>query len=181
MNDSASRQTIQTPGTDGAVSRVIAAAVASSAFAIPLAMSLSSQPSPNHPLIFLWYKTLRQPQFKPPDWMFPVAWTAIEAGLANCAYRLLRSPSSVPRRDALMLWGWNVLLIGGWSRLFFKRHDLAVSSLAAASLALTSAAMVKQTAKVDKVAAASAVPLVAWATFATVLTTTIWVMNKRRR
>lgn len=165
---------------DGVASPFVAAALASSAFTVPLVMSLSSQPSPNHPLIFLWYRSLRQPQFKPPDWLFPVAWTAIEAGLANCAYRLLRSAASPPRRSALMLWGWNVFLIGGWSRLFFKRHELAVSSLAAASLAFTSAAMVKQTAKVDKVAAASAVPLVAWATFATVLTTTIWLMNKRR-
>ena len=178
---SLSHQAEHDSSVEAGASPALAAAVASSAFTVPLAMSLSSQPSPNHPLIFLWYKSLSQPSFKPPDWLFPVAWTAIEAGLANCGYRLLRSAPSPARRRALTLWGWNLLVIGGWSRLFFKRHELAASSAVAASLALTSAALVKETAEVDKPAAASAVPLVAWATFATVLTTTIWLMNKRRR
>jgi benzodiazapine receptor len=161
-------------------SRAAAAAIASCAFAVPLALSLSSTPSPNHPRTLLWYISLRKPMFKPPDWLFPVAWTGIEAGLAVAAYRLLRAAPSSARTKALTLWGWNVLMIGGWSRLFFGRHQLAVSTVAAASLIATSAEFVREAKHVDNTSARAGMPLVGWVTFATVLTATIWYMNKRK-
>lgn len=158
----------------------VAAAVASCSLAIPLAMSLSSVPSPNHPLTLLWYKALREPRFKPPDWAFPVAWTAIELSLARAAYRLLRAPPSAARRNAIGLWGANILMIGGWSQLFFKRRNLGASTVAAAGLVATSVAFVVESKKVDKSAARAGIPLVAWVAFATVLTGTIWQLNRRR-
>ena len=110
-----------------------AAAIASSAFVVPLALSLSSTPSPNHPGTFLWYRSLREPWFKPPDALIPLAWTGIEAALAVAGYRLLRAAPGSARSRALAVWGWNIFMIGGWSRLFFKRHNLGVSTVAAAS------------------------------------------------
>ena len=41
-------------------------------------------------------------------------------------------------------------MIGGWSRLFFKRHNLGVSTIAAASLVATSVAFVNEARVVDK-------------------------------
>jgi tryptophan-rich sensory protein len=157
-----------------------AAAIASCALTVPLAMSWSSAPSPNHPLNLAWYKSLREPRFKPPDWSFPVSWAAIEGSLALAAYRLLRAAPSAPRSTALALWGWNVVMIGGWSRLFFKRHRLGVSTVAAASLIATSGAFVREARRVDKTAANAGLPLVGWVAFATVLTATIWHLNSRR-
>ena len=162
------------------VSRPVAAVIASCAFAVPLALSISSSPSPRHPRTFAWYRSLREPSFKPPDWVFPIAWTTIQSGLATAAYRLLRAPNSVARTNALALWGWNVLMIGGWSRLFFKRHKLAASTIAAGSMVATSAMFVKEAKRVDSTAANAGVPLVGWLTFATVLTTSIWWLNRRR-
>ena len=172
MNDSVQK----TPS----MSASAAAAIASCAFTVPVALSLSSTPSPNHPRTMLWYLTLREPMFKPPDWLFPVAWTAIEAGLATAAYRLLRAEPSAARTKALALWGWNVSMIGGWSRLFFKRHNLGVSAIAAAGLVATSAAFVHEAKRVDKTASRAGLPLVGWVAFATVLTATIWRMNSRK-
>jgi len=158
-----------------------AAAVASCAFAVPLALSASSSPSPNHPRTFLWYQTLKEPAFKPPDWAFPVAWAGIEALLATAAYRLLRSTPSPARTRALGLWSWNVFMIGGWSRLFFKRQAIGASTVAAATMIATSAAFVRAAKPVDTIASRAGVPLVGWVTFATALTATIWLMNPRRR
>ena len=126
-----------------------------------------------------WYRSLREPAFKPPDWLFPVAWTVIEGALALSAYRLLRARPSEARTRALALWGWNVFMIGGWSRLFFKRHQLAVSTVAAASLVATSVAFVKEAKDVDTTASRAGLPLVGWVAFATVLTATIWHLNRR--
>ena len=162
------------------MSGAAAAAIASCAFTVPLALSLSSTPSPNHPRTMLWYLTLREPAFKPPDWLFPVAWTAIEAGLATAAYRLLRAAPSAARSKALALWGWNVFMIGGWSRLFFKRHNLGVSTVAAAALVATSVAFVNKAKQVDESASRAGLPLVGWVAFATVLTATIWHLNSRK-
>ena len=162
------------------VSKPVAAAIASCAFIVPLGLSLSSTPTPNHPRTFLWYLSLREPAFKPPDWLFPVSWTAIETGLAVAAYRLVRARPSAARTKSLALWGWNVFMIGGWSRLFFKRHQLAVSTVAAASLVATSVAFVKESKKVDRIASRAGIPLVGWVAFATVLTATIWHLNKRK-
>jgi benzodiazapine receptor len=165
----------------GIPSKPVAAALSSSAFVIPIALSLSSTPTPNHPRTMLWYLSLKEPVFKPPDWLFPIAWTVIEAGLATSAYRVLRAAPSAARTRSLALWGWNVLMIGGWSRLFFKRHQLAVSTAAAASLVVTSVGLVKQANKVDTIASRAALPLVGWVAFAAVLTATIWHLNRGRR
>jgi tryptophan-rich sensory protein len=162
------------------ISAPAAAAIASCAFALPLALSISSTPSPNHPRTLLWYLSLREPRFKPPDWVFPSAWGVIETALAVAAYRLLRAAPSAARTRALALWGWNVFMIGGWNRYFFKRHNLPLSTVAAAGLAATSAAFVNEAKHVDKTASRAGLPLVGWVAFATVLTATIWHLNSRR-
>jgi tryptophan-rich sensory protein len=162
------------------LSATAAAAVASCAFTVPLALSAGSTPSPNHPRTMAWYLSLREPAFKPPDWAFPVSWTAIEAALATAAYRLLRAEPSAQRTKALALLGWNVFMIGGWSRLFFKRRNLGQSTLAAATLVASSVAFVEAAKPIDRTASRAGLPLVGWVAFATVLTATIWGLNSRR-
>jgi tryptophan-rich sensory protein len=128
-----------------------------------------------------WYLSLREPGFKPPDWVFPFAWAAIEGGLATAGYRLLRAAPSAERTKALALLGWNVFMIGGWSRLFFKRRSLSVSTVAAATMVVSSAAFVRAARPVDRTASTAGLPLVGWVAFATVLTAAIWSLNSRRR
>ena len=157
-----------------------AAAIASCAFAVPLALSISSTPSPNHPRTMFWYLSLRKPSFKPPDWVLPAAWSVIEAALAVAAYRLLRAAPSAPRSKALALWGWNIAMIGSWNRYFFKWRNLPLSTVAAAGLVATSVAFVNEAKHVDKPASRAGLPLVGWVAFATVLTATIWHLNSRK-
>lgn len=163
------------------VSTAAAAAISASALILPALVSMSSTPTPNHPRILRWYKSLREPRFKPPDALFPLAWSGIDAALAVAGYRLLRSSPSATRSRALFLWGWNVLTIGGWSRLFFKRQNLMASTVAAAGLVATSVAFVDQAKRVDRASAQAGLPLVGWVVFATVLTATIWHLNPRKR
>jgi len=143
-------------------------------------MSASSSPSPNHPRVFLWYQFLRKPWFKPPDWVIPLAWFGIEGALSAAAYRLLRSSPTPDRGRALSLLAWNVIMIGGWSRLFFKRRQLGTSTVAAAAMVASGVEYVRQASKVDAAAARAGIPFVAWVSFATVLTATIWSLNRRR-
>ena len=158
--------------------RPAAAAIASAAYLVPYALSRSTMPTPGHPRVFLWYRTLRQPWFKPPDLAIPIAWTAIETGLAVAAYRLLRQPSGKARDRSLAWLGGNVVAIGAWSRLFFGNRDLPASTAAAAAMIVSGSAYVAEARKTDEVAAAAGVPFTAWVAFATVLTAAIWRRNR---
>ncbi len=160
------------------MSRTAAAVLASGVYLVPFALSRSTTPTPGHPTVSAWYYSLRQPAFKPPDVVIPLAWGGLQTGLAVAAYRLLRSPSSPARTRAL---GWltgNVFAIGGWSRLFFGGRNLPGSTVAAATMIATGSAYVAEARSVDKVAAAAGVPFMAWVGFATVLTAAIWRLNR---
>ncbi len=158
--------------------RLVAALLASAAYLVPFALSRSTTPTPDHPKILLWYATLRQPRFKPPDVVIPIAWVGLETGLAVAAYRLLRRPPGAARNRALGWLAGNLVAIGGWSRLFFGGRNLPASTVAAAAMIGTGSAYMAQARKVDTVAAAAGVPFTAWVTFATVLTAAIWRLNR---
>jgi tryptophan-rich sensory protein len=160
------------------VSRGLAALAASGAYLVPLVLSRSTSPTPDHPRILAWYKRLRQPAFKPPDAVIPIAWTGIESALALAAYRLLRRPAAPARNRALAWLAFNVFNIGGWSRLFFGRRNLPASTVAAAAMIGAGAAYVAEARKADPASAVAGVPFVAWVAFATVLTAAIWQRNR---
>ena len=158
--------------------RAAAVSLASLAHIIPFAMSYSTSPTPNHPQIMMWYQSLKQPKFKPPDVAIPIAWTVIETTLAIAAYRLLRKPPSQNRTASLVLLSGNVVAIGAWSRLFFGQQNLPASTIAAAAMVATGAAYVSAARSADTVASGAGVPFVAWVAFATVLTAAVWHHNR---
>jgi tryptophan-rich sensory protein len=163
---------------DGSLSRPAAVALAATALVAPAVAAALDKPS-RHWSTKIWYALLRKPAFHPPRAVFPVVWTALDAALALGAYRLARAPATAERNRALGWFAANVALISGWPKLFFGRRRLGASALGSATLAATASAYAAAARPVDKPAAASAVPLVAWVGFATVLGTAIWKMNRR--
>ena len=160
------------------LSPVASAAIAAASYIVPYAISRSTTPSPDHPRVFMWYRLLKKPFFKPPDVAIPLAWAAIETGFAYAAYRLLRQPSGPERNRSLAWLAGNVGAIGAWSRLFFGSRNLPASTVAAAALVATGTAYVRQARRADTRAAVAGVPYVAWVAFATVLTAEIWRRNR---
>jgi benzodiazapine receptor len=76
-----------------------------------------------------WYYGLRQPPWKPPDWLFGPAWTTIFALTAVAgaqAWRRIADPAT--RRRVLALFAVNGVLNVLWSVLFFRlqRPDWAL-------------------------------------------------------
>ena len=163
---------------DGSLSKPAAAALAAAAIVAPALASLSDRPSRSLSTK-VWYALLRKPRFNPPRAVFPIVWTALDSALAVGAYRLARRPSTPERNRALGLFAANVAMITGWAKLFFGRHDLGAAAVGSAAIAATATAYVAAARPIDKPAAATGVPLVAWVTFATVLSTAVWKMNRR--
>ena len=136
-----------------------------------------NSPDPTHPSIRRWYHRLDKPGYTPPDPVFGAVWPVLESGLALGGYRLLRHPSSAPRDAAVGLWLVTTAMVGGWTELFFGRKQLGASAVASGGMLLSGAAYVATAAKVDRPAAAAAVPFVAWLGFATLLAARVWEKN----
>lgn len=126
-------------------------------------------PDPSHPGIRRWYHRLDKPGFTPPDAVFGMVWPVLEVGLGIGGYRLLRRPTGRSRDLAVGLWLLDTAMVGGWTELFFRRRALGASTAASAAMVAVGAGYVVAAARVDRTAAATAVPFVAWLAFATVL------------
>lgn len=138
-------------------------------------------PDPSHPGIRRWYRRLDKPGFTPPDAAFGAVWPLLESGLAVGGYRLLRRPPTPARNTAVGLWLLNSAMVGGWTQLFFREKRLGASAAASGAMVVTGAAYVAAAAKVDRSAAATALPFVAWLGFATLLASRIWRDNPLER
>jgi translocator protein len=81
-----------------------------------------------------WYRGLKSPSWKPPDWAFGPVWTVI---LSLCAYAISvawrDAPSPEARAWIVALFAANGVLHMAWSLLFFKlkRPDWALIEVAA--------------------------------------------------
>jgi tryptophan-rich sensory protein len=160
-------------GDDG-LSAPAAAALVAGAVALTAIVSKRYSPTPDHPDIERWYRSLEKPGFTPPDPVIGAGWGVAETLLAAGGYRLMRRPSSHGRNVALALWALNFATIAGWAKLFFGQRDLD-RSLADIAVELAAAAgYVAAAARVDGTAAALGVPYAAWAAFGSALNEEIW-------
>lgn len=119
-----------------------------------------------------WYFALKQPAFKPPDWVFGPAWTLLFfliAWAGVVGWRLGSTYTPSPRKRMLGLFALNALANVGWSLLYFflQRPDWALAevSLLWGSIVLL---IIHFRAYAPK-AAWLLVPYLAWVSFAAVL------------
>jgi tryptophan-rich sensory protein len=153
-----------------------------------------------------WYRSLRKPSIQPPAEVFPVVWTLLYADIAVTSAAVLtalerrtrpglhrdggqvrtirpprpgRTPSEAARqhrgyRRALAL---NLALNGGWSWVFFTKHDTALATATAAALTVSSADLVRRAGRTTPVLGAALLPYAGWCAFATVLSARIHRLN----
>ncbi|WP_019906235.1 TspO/MBR family protein [Methylobacterium sp. 77] len=129
-----------------------------------------------------WYAGLNKPDFNPPNWLFPVAWTILYAMIALSFWRLLGTfPVKGPMRQAwwLALGAFIVQLAlnAAWSPTFFSAHALGWAGIVSAAMLVMILWTIRLSWRFDRLAAWLLVPYAAWVTFATVLTVAIWRLN----
>lgn len=132
----------------------------------------------------LWYKTRIKPDFQPPTWLFPVAWTALYLDIAivvgSSLADLEQKRKADEFQDLAIATVANLILNAGWSLLFFKSKNAGLATFQAAALAVSSADLVRRVVKVNPKRGWFLAPYAAWTAFATVLTGAIWFQNKDR-
>jgi translocator protein len=127
----------------------------------------------------LWYRALRKASFQPPNGVFAPVWTLLYAGITYSGWRIWKSPPSRARTASLALWGAQIVLNGAWTPLFFgaRRPRAALGDIVALDAAASAYTAVAS--QVDRQAAATFVPYLAWLGFATALNAKIVTKNPR--
>jgi benzodiazapine receptor len=129
-----------------------------------------------------WYNDIRKPSYVPPNVVFPIAWTAlyvdIAASSAAAIERFRADGEHAKARGYIAALGANLVLNAGWSWVFFGRGKLGPAAVAAAALAVSSADLARRAADADAKLGAAMAPYPLWCSFATVMSTDIWRLNR---
>lgn len=111
-----------------------------------------------------------------------MAWTALYADMAAVVGQSLADLQEQGRNaeyeDLKKALAANVALNAGWSLLFFRGRQPGLATIEAAALAASSADLTRRSMAVNRGRGAWLVPYAAWTAFATVLTGTIWYLNR---
>jgi translocator protein len=128
--------------------------------------------------ISAWYLALRQPAWKPPDWLFGPAWTlifALAAAAGVSAWR--RAPTQADREWLLALFALNGFLNVLWSLLYFRlrRPDWALAEVGLLWLSIALLMLVLW--RYARPATWLLLPYLLWVAFAAVLNWTTVQLN----
>lgn len=126
-----------------------------------------------------WYAKLRKPPFQPPRQAFPIAWTSLYADIAVVSAATLDEAPPQVRRSYIRALAVNLVLNGGWSWLFFNQRRLGAAAVTAGLLTASGADLTRRAVAVRGAKAAPLGLYPAWCAFATVLSTSIWALNRR--
>jgi translocator protein len=117
-----------------------------------------------------WYYSLKQPPWKPPDWVFGPAWTTLFALMAAAGVTGWRHAPDRRSRDTLLaLFALNAFLNVLWSLLFFRLQRPDWSLIEVPFLWLSILALIVVVARYATLAAWLLVPYLAWVAFAALL------------
>ena len=125
-----------------------------------------------------WYYSLKQPSWKPPDWLFGPAWTVIFALIAVAGLKGWQAaPDAAGRSNVIILFLLNGALNILWSTLFFRleRPDWALVEVL--FLWFSVVVMIMTVTPFSRLAGWLLVPYLAWVTFAGVLNLEVVQLN----
>ncbi|WP_089158343.1 TspO/MBR family protein [Micromonospora sp. NBS 11-29] len=120
------------------------------------------------------YRSLEQPAWAPPSWLFGPVWTLLYALIAVAGWLVWRRVGFGP---AIWAWVAQLVLNAAWTPLFFGagRYGLAFAEIVVLWLAIgVTVALFR---RVSRPATLLMLPYWAWVTFAAALNFAIWRMN----
>ena len=129
--------------------------------------------------ITTWYPTLIKPFFNPPNWIFAPVWTSlyIMMGVAGGLVWNKLDGNETLVKKAFLFFIIQLALNALWSLIFFKLHNLLLASIEVVLLLLMIFETYTQFKKIDKIAGLLLIPYLAWVSFATILTISIWYLK----
>ncbi|TFF38738.1 TspO/MBR family protein [Mucilaginibacter psychrotolerans] len=131
------------------------------------------------PEIAAWYTTLKKPGFTPPNWLFPVAWTTLYILIAIAAYLVWkRREGTTVYKITALIYSVQLLLNFSWSIVFFGMHSVLGGLMVIVLLLVSIMLNIAWFGRFSKTAAWLLVPYLLWVSYATLLNTAIFILNK---
>ena len=124
-----------------------------------------------------FYGSLSQPSWAPPPWLFGPVWSVLYILIGVAAWLVWRRHGLTGASTALRLFGIQLLANALWTWLFFVWHLGAISLAEIIVLWLLIAATVSAFWRLNRLAALMLVPYLAWVSFASALTFSLWRLN----
>lgn len=125
-----------------------------------------------------WYKTINLPTFTPPGSLIGTVWTVLFI-MATISALIVWNKVWSRRKNAIgFAFVINALLNVTWSLLFFGLHLIGPAIYESALLGVSVLVLMIMVWPVSKLASWLLAPYLAWVSFATYLTYSIWIINK---
>lgn len=126
-----------------------------------------------------FYAALVRPAWAPPAWLFGPVWSILYALMAISAWGAWQGGRSDgrPVGGALALYGLQLAVNALWSWLFFQWHTGAGAFVGVVVLWLLLLATILAFRRIRPWTAGLLIPYLAWVTYATALTWSVWRAN----
>jgi len=125
----------------------------------------------------LFYGELSQPSWAPPAWLFGPVWSVLYVLMGVAAWLVWREHSFRAASTALTLFVAQLFANALWTWIFFVWHQGALSLAEIMALWMLIASTILAFWRLHKLAALLLVPYLAWVSFATALTVSLWRLN----
>ena len=122
-----------------------------------------------------WYAGLTKPSFNPPNYLFGPVWSTLYLLMAISQWLVWRSDQSKSIKVFFVLMLMSNAL---WSPTFFKYHQIGWAIVVLAFYLITIGAWVRCLYQENKMAAYLQSPHLLWVSFATLLNTSIYFLNR---
>jgi tryptophan-rich sensory protein len=124
-----------------------------------------------------FYAMLQKPFWAPPAWLFGPAWTVLYIVMATAAWRIWLQAGFRGASLELSFYLVQLVLNMAWSYFFFVRRSGLGATIEVVCLWLAVAATLVLFWRRDMIAGVLFVPYLAWVSFATALTVSVWRGN----
>lgn len=121
-----------------------------------------------------WYQSLVKPSFNPPNWIFAPAWSILYVIIGFVGARTFLNHR---RTAAMRFWVAQMIFNFAWSPLFFGFQEIAMALIVIIALLISIVGFIVVSRKQDAVSALLFTTYLAWVAFATLLNTSIFLMN----
>jgi len=125
-----------------------------------------------------WYLTINKPSFNPPSWVFGPVWTVLYLVMGYSFYLVWKAEPSSARNTVIGLFILQLTLNFLWSLIFFRWHLMGLAFAEIVVLWVVIAYMALKMHPVSPLAAWLQVPYLLWVGFASVLSGSLWWLNR---
>jgi tryptophan-rich sensory protein len=126
-----------------------------------------------------WYEGLVKPPFNPPNWIFGPVWTILYAMMGVAAYLVYeKGMRNKEVKRAMAVFAGQLLLNTLWSIVFFGAHMILAGAVVIVLLWVGILDSILLFRPISKLAAGLLVPYILWVSFATVLNSSLYILNR---